>query len=70
MIVEGKAVKDQCLSQYCQSLKLTATTPQQAQFLAFLHRIIALGGGSVTVDSLTGAKVTLHLPLNTGEPEK
>ncbi len=54
MIVEAKAVKKQCLSQYCQVVKLTATTVDQARFLAHLHRIIALGGGKVEVTDNTG----------------
>lgn len=54
MIVEGKAVKNQCLSRYCQVLKLTATDVNQARFLAHVHRVIALGGGKVEVTDSTG----------------
>ena len=66
MIVGGKAVKNECLSRFCQVLTLTSTTVDEAKFLAFLHRIAALGGGSIKVEDLTGNKATITLPVNKG----
>jgi hypothetical protein len=66
MIVGGKAVKKECLSKFCQVLTLTATTADEARFLAFLHRITALGGGSIKVEDLIGNKASIVLPVNEG----
>lgn len=44
MQVEGKAIRKECLSDFAQSVKLTATNAEEARFLAILFRAVGIGG--------------------------